>query len=171
MKEYIKVCEICSYKNKVSDLECEECSADISYVIPTAEIEEVDLKDSNIGEENISYLEESLNEDEAGTNCTLVVERIKLVSVKDNYEVYIPVKLETVLGREGDLAKDYFNKSSFISRRHATIRLDSDGYYINDHSNNGTFINGLHLKRGQSVKIKDGDIITLADIEFQLQNI
>ncbi|MFA5524875.1 MAG: FHA domain-containing protein [Tissierellales bacterium] len=168
MTNYVKVCEICGHENNVSYLECEDCSADISYVSPTQEIEE-EKDESSIVPDKSRDDEESANEFQS--NNTVLVGRIKLVAAKDNFEVHVPVKLETVLGREGDLCNDYFDQSNFISRRHSTIRLISDGYSITDHSSNGTFVNGKLLKRGQSAKIKAGDIVTLADIEFLIENL
>lgn len=167
MNSYIKVCEICGHINNVSYLECEECSADISFISPTQKIDEkVEKKDNNTIQDN---KDESIENSQG--NSTIVVDRIKFIAKKDNYEVHIPVKLETILGREGDLCNDYFDQSNFISRRHSTIRLNSGGYSITDHSSNGTFVNGELLQRGQTAKIKVGDEVTLADMDFIIDNL
>ena len=157
-----KICELCGHKNDASYLECEKCSADIAHISLTSEKDDVDT----------SLCKSIHNEEHTGKpqrDSTVVVERIKFVGKDDNIEIHIPVKLETILGREGDLCNDYFERSNFVSRRHATIRLNSDNYSITDHSTNGTFVNGLFLKRGQTAEIKVGDIIILADIEVGIE--
>lgn len=53
-----------------------------------------------------------------------------------------------------------------VSRRHATVYLNEKSFYIKDNSKNGTFVNGEKLENEESVHIKDGDTITLADEEF-----
>lgn len=165
MTSYFKICEICGHKNDVSYLECESCSADISYISPITGMEE--KGDTSTISSKIIHNKGDMGESRGSS--TTVVERIKFVGREDNFEIHIPVKLETILGREGDLCNDYFNQSKFVSRRHATIRLNPSNYSITDHSINGTFVNGEILKRGQTIEIKIGDVIVLADIEFEVE--
>lgn len=54
-----------------------------------------------------------------------------------------------------------------ISRRHATIRQIGSEIAIEDNiSTNGTFVNGERLSEGQAAVLKNGDVVTLADEEF-----
>lgn len=53
-----------------------------------------------------------------------------------------------------------------VSRNHATIYLNDDSFFIKDNSKNGTFVNGEKLEPDQSVALKDGDTIKLADEAF-----
>ncbi len=54
--------------------------------------------------------------------------------------------------------------SSRVSREHATITLEEDGYRVKDlGSTNGTFLNGRRID--QSV-LNDGDVLVVADVEL-----
>ncbi len=53
-----------------------------------------------------------------------------------------------------------------VSRNHATVYLNEESFYIKDNSKNGTFVNGEKLGSEESVHIKDGDTVALADEEF-----
>jgi hypothetical protein len=53
-----------------------------------------------------------------------------------------------------------------ISKKHATIRLDSKSFYLKDlGSTNGTFVNGSRLDK-KSVKIHNQDVLSFARYEF-----
>lgn len=55
-----------------------------------------------------------------------------------------------------------------VSRFHATMKKMSDGkWYIQDHSKNGTTINGNRIPKDQDVRIKKGDKITCAGVPVQ----
>lgn len=55
-----------------------------------------------------------------------------------------------------------------VSRTHVTINTVNNEVFIQDcHSTNGTFVNGKRLEAGESEPIKDGDVIKIADEEFQ----
>ncbi|MCR5155763.1 MAG: trypsin-like peptidase domain-containing protein [Butyrivibrio sp.] len=57
--------------------------------------------------------------------------------------------------------------NSAISRRHATIKQAGANIIIEDNfSTNGTFVNGTRLAEGQTSPIKSGDVIMLANEEF-----
>ncbi len=63
-----------------------------------------------------------------------------------------------VIGRQDDC--DLCISNDAVSRRHAHITLEEDGYYIEDlGSSNGTFVNGDEIQR---VKLADGDTIKLS---------
>lgn len=60
-----------------------------------------------------------------------------------------------------------FNKS--ISRVHCRINSSANGYSITDlESANGTYVNRVRLKANQTMPIKDGDVIRLANSDFQV---
>lgn len=57
--------------------------------------------------------------------------------------------------------------NSAISRRHAAINKTAAGIVIEDYnSTNGTYVNGVRVSPEQPVSIKSGDVIKLADEEF-----
>jgi 3',5'-cyclic-nucleotide phosphodiesterase len=83
----------------------------------------------------------------------------------------IPIRDEMVIGRE---KQDSLDASHYlripehtVSRRHARIRRDADGYVIEDlHSFNGTFVGGERLAPGAWRRLQDGDEVALASSVF-----
>ena len=56
-----------------------------------------------------------------------------------------------------------------ISRKHCSIVRQGDRYFITDEaSSNGTFVNGSRLVPKQYYQINRGDVIRMADSDFQL---
>ncbi len=64
-----------------------------------------------------------------------------------------------------DLAFQTSVESSPISRSHCTLIERDDSFELQDHSTNGTFLNGTRLKAGQTSLLKDGDTIELARVQ------
>lgn len=64
---------------------------------------------------------------------------------------------------------DVFVDNSYVSRMHAQITEESDGYIIRDlDSKNGTFVNGTRLK-GDGLLLQGGDRIELAEGQVVLR--
>lgn len=60
----------------------------------------------------------------------------------------------------------YLLQGDKISRFHATLKLKKDGkWYIQDHSKNGTTVNGVQVANNQEVQLKKGDKIVCAGVE------
>ena len=52
-----------------------------------------------------------------------------------------------------------------VSRFHATMKKNSSGkWFIQDHSRNGTTVNGMPIPKDQDIRIKKGDIILCAGV-------
>ncbi len=67
-----------------------------------------------------------------------------------------------VLGRQGDISFE----DTRISRRHAQIKMDSGGVFLEDiGSTNGTSLNGSRLGAGESRPLTSGDKISLGGFE------
>jgi type VI secretion system protein len=58
----------------------------------------------------------------------------------------------------------------FISSTHMQIVFENGHYYLSDVSTNGTFLNGSPepIGNGNRVPLKDGDVFSLSDYEFQV---
>lgn len=57
-----------------------------------------------------------------------------------------------------------------VSRFHATLKIGKDGKaYIQDHSKNGTTVNGLKVMFGQNVRIKRSDAIACGGVPVELK--
>ncbi|MDE5882425.1 MAG: FHA domain-containing protein [Muribaculaceae bacterium] len=60
----------------------------------------------------------------------------------------------------------YLLQGDKVSRFHATLKLKKDGkWYIQDHSKNGTTVNGIPLSNNQEIQLKKGDKIFCAGVE------
>jgi len=72
-----------------------------------------------------------------------------------------------VLGRHPDC--DIVLRSGAVSRRHARIVRQADGYYIEDlHSRNGTYLNGQLVER--PTRLEDGDKLAICDLVFSFHS-
>ncbi|MDI3518424.1 MAG: hypothetical protein PWQ34_571 [Caldanaerobacter sp.] len=69
----------------------------------------------------------------------------------------------TSIGRSDEC--DIVIESPYVSAKHALIRKKGKRFYIEDlNSTNGTFVNG---KRVKVARIKNGDVITLGDVDLK----
>ncbi|RKM57766.1 FHA domain-containing protein [Butyrivibrio sp. XB500-5] len=77
-------------------------------------------------------------------------------------------KAETTIGKDS-LHVDYcIRDNSAISRVHAAFTVNSQGVCIEDrNSTNGTFVNGIRLGENESKMLNKGDIVRLANEEFE----
>lgn len=76
---------------------------------------------------------------------------------------------DAVIGKKQELVDLVIPFNKMISRKHCRVTNMSGIYYISDEgSANGTFVNGVRLNSGQKVQINRGDVIRLADSDFQI---
>ncbi len=95
---------------------------------------------------------------------------LKLVAM--NSPGYFQIALDKdnmLLGKKQDIVDAVIPFNNMISRKHCRITRDNMGYSLSDEgSANGTFLNGVRLAPHQAVRINKGDIIRMADSDFQL---
>ena len=91
--------------------------------------------------------------------------RICLIRNSDGERIELKGSLFTI-GSNPAKADYCITSNKKVSRNHATFYLNEGSFYIKDNSKNGTFINGDKIKAEESVQVKDGDTIGLADEEF-----
>ncbi len=96
---------------------------------------------------------------------------LKLINRKDSLpfkiKEYYSIDDSITLGRHGD--NNIVIKDPFISKRHFQIMEDEGDYYLEDlNSANGTYLNGDKIF--DVVKLNDGDIIRIGQIEFLFVN-
>lgn len=148
----IRVCENCKHPNDINNLECEKCGFDLSFVIPI--------------DENELTKQTETTSDSSDTNTTMVNScTLSLVSMDG--KLTIPIHNELVIGRDG-VNGDYFEKSNYVSRKHAIFYLENDEVLIFDASTNGTFLNDKRLPKLTKVPIHCSDKITFADVAFEV---
>lgn len=95
---------------------------------------------------------------------------IKLVAMNgpSYFEILID-RNNVTIGKKQELVDKVISFNKMISRKHCRISNVNGLYYINDEgSANGTFVNGIKLSPGQKMQITRGDIIRLADSDFQV---
>lgn len=76
---------------------------------------------------------------------------------------YVPF----IIGKHADMT-DYCLKQPTISRLHLRIDKREGVYIVTDlNSTNGTTVEGYHLQANETVSIKNGDVVYLADVGFR----
>ena len=94
--------------------------------------------------------------------------RIVAMNAPGHFELLID-KAETLLGKKRRLVDAVIPFNRMISRKHCRISRNNGEFYISDEgSANGTYVNRVRLSPGQRQRIKKGDIIRLADSDFQI---
>ncbi|GER88539.1 hypothetical protein KDW_27010 [Dictyobacter vulcani] len=87
----------------------------------------------------------------------------------DNGEViqeYPLDKNEIVIGR-APTSDILLSKDKLTSRRHATVRYENGQYLLHDeHSANGTFVNGQQLEEASPYQLKNGDQVGIGEHEL-----
>lgn len=96
--------------------------------------------------------------------------KLKLVAM--NAPQYFEVVLDRpqmLLGKKKELVDVAITFNNMISRKHCKVTIKDGLYYIEDEGSvNGTFVNGLKLIPHQKQEVKKGDVIRMADSNFQL---
>ena len=76
-----------------------------------------------------------------------------------------PAKVKGVYGIGKSQRNRYCLPGDSVSRYHATFKEMKNGkWFIQDHSRNGTFINGQRIPTGQDVPVKAGDQILCGSV-------
>lgn len=96
--------------------------------------------------------------------------RLRIVAMSAPTRVEIEVTKDSfVLGKNASMVDGVLSFNKMISRVHCRINKSGNQYTITDlQSANGTFINRVRLQPNQPHPIKNGDIIQLANSDFQI---
>lgn len=93
---------------------------------------------------------------------------VKLLHVQTNTTLELPQNISVVhIGKPNDkippdIDVSGFPNSEIVSRIHADIRVEGDGYFVEDvGSSNGTYINSKPLQPGDRHRLRKGDRIAL----------
>jgi hypothetical protein len=79
----------------------------------------------------------------------------------------IALEKDDILGRTNGRHTAHLGKYQVISSRHAGITRENNEWFITDlGSTNGSYVNGVKLQPNVPVKIKQDDVIVLANVTF-----
>lgn len=148
-----KICPICGFTNPPDENLCTKCKCSISGIIPTEDGSNViNAKNTRISEPEI--INKAIDQDASN----IEPEKIKLVTERCDA---IYAANNDIIGREGVVGDVLQNQA--VSRQHAILlRCDNKWFIIDNHSDNGTFINGEKIESDMEYEIKPGDIISLS---------
>jgi hypothetical protein len=105
------------------------------------------------------------DEDEGTTTLGHSTRRPFLLAVSKNEKITI-AKDFFKIGRD-PMRADFASENKVIGRVHAHVIISNGEYFIEDnHSTNGSYVNGVKLTPKEKVKIKHEDRIKLANEEF-----
>lgn len=83
--------------------------------------------------------------------------------------VFVVNKDEFVIGKKAELCDGVIEFNKMISRSHCKITKRGGQYLITDlQSANGTYVNKVKLQPNQPTPVKNGDVIRLANSDFQV---
>ena len=74
----------------------------------------------------------------------------------------------TSVGRDASKSDVVISGNPYISSLHCLIANRSEGFYIEDKSANGTYVNGQRLQKDRAKLLHDGDVIRLANSTFKV---
>ena len=78
-------------------------------------------------------------------------------------------KDEFIIGKKKELVDGVVSFNKMISRSHCKINRRGNQYMVTDlQSANGTYVNKVRLQPNQPCQIKNGDVIRMADSDFQV---
>jgi pSer/pThr/pTyr-binding forkhead associated (FHA) protein len=144
-------CPACAAVVRPDDLICFTCGANL----PQQRQADDDPPPTTVMQE---YLK---RDDRSGSISSAV---LRLAFPTGNVEV--PAGTSLLLGRDPaeSLVAAAFSGFENVSRRHATVTMDDSGHATirDEHSTNGTFVNGDRVLPGTAVRLADGDLVRLA---------
>ena len=137
-------------------------------------LKEFDYLDENensmvVAEESNVYRQDA---EEGTTILSLIcpLKPIRLTAIGTEIPINIVPNHYPYLIGKSRASCDFCIDSSVISRVHLRVSEEIDGYTIEDlNSTNGTFLNGEKLKEHEVQAIKEGDRISLANLEFVVE--
>lgn len=101
----------------------------------------------------------------------MVIESLGTLIRRKNGEKITINKSEFTIGKDSLNIDFRIVDNSAVSRRHATIKKQGASVIIEDNnSTNGTLVNGRKIGKGQTAIIRNGDVIALANEEFDYRS-
>ena len=134
-------------------------------------VEEVYNRSRNIGAPAIQRPENAKNVasiNAPSMNTANTIFKLVAMNAPGHFEIVID-KADVLIGKKQEMVDKVITFNNMISRKHCRIANVNGAYFISDEgSANGTFVNSVRVTKGQRCQIKKGDIIRLADSDFQI---
>lgn len=94
--------------------------------------------------------------------------KLAAMNAPQHFELVID-RDEMLLGKKAELVDGVISFNNMISRKHCKITRVNGNFYISDMgSANGTYVNRVRVEKGQVCQINPGDIVRLANSDFQI---
>lgn len=95
---------------------------------------------------------------------------MKLVAMNIPNHVEIPITKDNfTIGKKAQIVDGVVSFNKMISRLHCKITNNGTDYFITDlQSSNGTYVNSKRLQPNQPYPVNQGDIVRLANTDFQV---
>lgn len=157
--DLIKVCPACGNVNRATSFICGFCGTDISDVIAQkAEERKCPNCGTPLALEDIvcPTCQRTPETQEKQTFFPLIL------TTENGFRIVIDQDKPVILGREGDVHPEFFLQFPTVSRKHLTLRFVQDHWEGEDHSLNGTYLNGRLMPRNTPFVLREGDTLQLA---------
>lgn len=156
-----KLVKLISSLSNLSSPKTLQFSADLSNGTLSLEDLYNHIKGSNSIDSN--FVHKEISDNSGSTNCVLVAmnasTRVEIAVTKDEF----------VIGKKAESVDGVVSFNKMISRVHCKITCNNGQYYVTDlQSANGTFVNGVRLQPNLQSPIKNGDVIRMANSDFQV---
>jgi hypothetical protein len=140
---------------------CDQCGGNLSAIVPSDVQKPADVFAQNISEPNNSV----------SSSATVVVRLPAEKIYFCNSEGWnIEITNGDILGRTNGQHTAKLGKYPVISSNHAKVMQQNNEWFIVDlNSTNKTYLNGIKLDPNVSVKIKQNDVVILANVTFTVR--
>jgi pSer/pThr/pTyr-binding forkhead associated (FHA) protein len=161
---------------RTTDVFCGQCgndlkAANLGAVVPPPPMPPAVQPDPLVNPMEIDALEALISNvpNTAATPSTQLQQATaRLLHVQTDRLIELPQGLPLIhIGKPNDrippdIDVSGFSDSEIVSRVHADIRVEGDGYYLEDiGSSNGTYVNGAPIPTGNRYRLRAGDRIAL----------
>lgn len=104
-----------------------------------------------------------------GRSANSNMQRIELWGITNGQNLQIDME-ECILGKSPEYAHKVIAGSSSVSRKHCRIFWLNGQFYIEDMGSlNHTYVNGSMVKNGEYIPLQQGDVIQIADLEYEVR--
>lgn len=103
-------------------------------------------------------------------NREMADDKLRMVAMNAPGHFEIVLDRDTLtIGKKEDMVDAVISFNKMISRKHCKITRQYGAYYVTDEgSANGTYVNKVRLSPNHPTPIKKGDVLRLADSDFQI---